>query len=127
VPNGCLTYRRFTDVIQCDVGGQSIGRCRCFCHPLKSETTINRTPTEADALVLALGLIALGVAIALVTECHLKDRGEAPTEAEKKKPRQTGGHWAGLLRFLLGGNLSDGRGISTITAIGIACVLLNLA
>ena len=31
-----------------------------------------------------------------------------------------GGHWAGLLWFLMGGNLRDGRGISTITAIRIA-------
>ena len=34
-------------------------------------------------LVLALGLIALGVAIALVTRMPLKDKGEAPTEAER--------------------------------------------
>jgi hypothetical protein len=50
----------------------------------------------------------------------------APPKPTKKKPRQTGGTGRGFW-VPLGGNLSDGRGMSTITTKGIACMPLGFA
>ena len=47
------------------------------------------------------------------------------TAGRKEEAPSDGGHWAGLLGFLWG-NLSDGRGISTITVIRIACTAAAL-